>query len=667
MYTLEHGHPPADSRQPASDALLNVLLISDGRLSDAECLRQLCRRNSAHLRLFAVGVSADTSPCRDRSLGRQQLAAIARCGGGKVEWIGSEAEAAEVAARQLCRAAQPALTDLCIRWGEEPDARIVQSPPQIESVFSGEPLLVFALLGSLSTTSAVLSAVYASGPRAGYRTEWRVHTPQALFTEDRLVHTLAARRLCRGWEEHTLLHEHAAVDHALHELERPCILALALRYHLVSALTSIVAVEDVAQPAEEGAELELVVVEQEAAATTVAAAEKKEKETRSETEKQPTEKNANRNGRLHDRQPTSTGDFLREQLSAHAVDQLGYIHERVSLGKRVPAENSPAPVDLRAVHPHPVDGKKKVSRPSNKAQPRCDVNEAAVGSAEGADLDGLLQQCIEPEVEKPVQAATAVAERCATAIRSHEDVMRRSMVRSVKQAPARRRRGRFSEEQKAVDRPVSRRSHRPFSSGSADGGGADEVQEQQDVECFEYFEESAAASVTDDGERPPAPSMAPRSTVCDEKKPANSDMSVRLRCSTASASASVPTIGFNVESLDVNLPRGVSLDSLLCRSESLEQESAMFHRKARRLDRCMNFLFAPLLFLLSLLSLFGWLWRTLFVSDNTSDPLSASTVSTAKSSFRAVDPNGIVREWSSVEEYSRVHSSNKEYTRPLLS
>jgi poly [ADP-ribose] polymerase len=134
--------------------LTNLLLISDGHLTDLKLIVNFCeiRANLDHFRIFGFGIG---NFCDVRSL---QI--VAESSGGAVELFDPSAKFAwdSKLRRQIYRLHQPSIENVRVVWnsGDSADpadsadsaecAEIVQAPKKISSVFNGERVIVYGFV-----------------------------------------------------------------------------------------------------------------------------------------------------------------------------------------------------------------------------------------------------------------------------------------------------------------------------------------------------------------------------------------------------------------------------------------------------------------------------------------------------------------------------------------
>jgi Ca-activated chloride channel family protein len=198
--------------------LRQVIFITDGAVGNEDSLFALIRERLGSSRLFTVGIgSAPNSHFMTRA---------AQFGRGTFTYIGDVNEVAEKMGRLFAKIESPVLRDVSIRW---PDGSAVETlPAQIPDLYLGEPVLVAA------AARAPLATVIVSGLRGNQ--PWSVAlTPDADRNAAGVGALWARAQIAAHMDE---LARGAPVDDV-----RPKIVKVALEHHLVSAYTSMVAVD----------------------------------------------------------------------------------------------------------------------------------------------------------------------------------------------------------------------------------------------------------------------------------------------------------------------------------------------------------------------------------------------------------------------------------------
>ena len=198
--------------------LRQVIFITDGAVGNEEALFRLIHERLGASRLFTVGIgSAPNSHFMTRA---------AQLGRGTFTYIGNVNEVQEKMTRLFAKIESPVLRDVAIR---RPDGTAVETyPAQVPDLYLGEPVLVAA------AARAPLGTVVVSGTRGNQ--PWSVAlTPEADRSAAGVGALWARAKIAAHMDE---LARGAPVDEI-----RPKVVKVALEHHLVSAYTSMVAVD----------------------------------------------------------------------------------------------------------------------------------------------------------------------------------------------------------------------------------------------------------------------------------------------------------------------------------------------------------------------------------------------------------------------------------------
>ncbi|MEO7741949.1 MAG: marine proteobacterial sortase target protein [Usitatibacter sp.] len=198
--------------------LRQVVFITDGAVGNEEALFKLISERLGGSRLFTVGIgSAPNSHFMTRA---------AQFGRGTFTHIGDVREVNEKMSRLFAKIEAPVLRDVTIRW---PDGTPVETfPSRVPDLYLGEPVMVAA------SARAPLGTVVVSGTRGNQ--PWSVALTPSADAKSGGVGALWARskiaslmdEVTRGADAETI---------------RPQVVKVALEHHLVSAYTSLVAVD----------------------------------------------------------------------------------------------------------------------------------------------------------------------------------------------------------------------------------------------------------------------------------------------------------------------------------------------------------------------------------------------------------------------------------------
>ena len=198
--------------------LRQVIFVTDGAVANEDGLFALIRSRLGGSRLFTVGIgSAPNGHFMTRA---------AQFGRGTFTYVGNLAEVSEKMSRLFAKLESPVLRDVKIRW---PDGTPVETfPEHVPDLYLGEPVLVAA------AATAPLGTVVVSGTSGNK--PWSVAlTPEADRSAAGVGALWARAKIAAHMDE-------IARGATLEEV-RPKVVKVALEHHLVSAYTSLVAVD----------------------------------------------------------------------------------------------------------------------------------------------------------------------------------------------------------------------------------------------------------------------------------------------------------------------------------------------------------------------------------------------------------------------------------------
>jgi Ca-activated chloride channel family protein len=204
--------PNQEERQP----LRQIIFITDGLIGNENALFTILQRDIGQNRLFTVGIGSAPNGHFMRK--------AAQFGKGTFTYIGTTQEVQDKMNRLFQKLEHPALTDITIH--ASPSRMEDMLPNPLPDLYAGEPLtLVFR-------SSTLPTSITIAGKQAG--TIWEI--------TQSLVDAKSRRGIAVHWARQTIarLMDQQTQDKAM---LRQSILDLALKHHLVSRYTSLVAVD----------------------------------------------------------------------------------------------------------------------------------------------------------------------------------------------------------------------------------------------------------------------------------------------------------------------------------------------------------------------------------------------------------------------------------------
>jgi Ca-activated chloride channel family protein len=215
--------------RPRSELPRQLVLLTDGEVTNTDEVIALVARHAAHTRVFTFGIGHGASAHLVRG--------VARAGHGTAEFIAPGERAEAKVLRHFARVLAPAVTDVQVDWGGL-DVRM--APSTVPAVFGGDRLVVYGWPQTKRAATATLSGHTARGP-----VSFQVRVDPERATAGTTLATLAARTLIRELEDSPEWIESRGSRQRERRTSRAKdeIVRLAQAYGLASRETSFVAVE----------------------------------------------------------------------------------------------------------------------------------------------------------------------------------------------------------------------------------------------------------------------------------------------------------------------------------------------------------------------------------------------------------------------------------------
>ncbi|MBT9556169.1 MAG: VWA domain-containing protein [Myxococcales bacterium] len=219
------------SRPASSSHARQVILLTDGQVSNDDEVIALARGYASTARIFSFGIGG--------GVGEALVRGVARVSRGAAELIGSGERIEPKVLRQFGRLREPALTDVRVDFGS---ATVTLSPAAIPPVFSGDRLAIFGRLDAGAPTSAALRVSLPGGREMAWSVPIDFERPTATSAIATLWAKAKLRELLDGQGRRT---GSAQSKRARERDARPVdpALALALDYQLAYEGASWVLVE----------------------------------------------------------------------------------------------------------------------------------------------------------------------------------------------------------------------------------------------------------------------------------------------------------------------------------------------------------------------------------------------------------------------------------------
>jgi Ca-activated chloride channel family protein len=204
--------------QEDSPRLRQIIFITDGLVGNEDAFFALLQRDLHHTRLFTVGIGSAPNGHFMRK--------AAQFGKGTFTHMGSTIEVQDKMNRLFLKLEHPALTDITIQSADSTFGEILPNP--LPDLYTGEPLTV------AFQTTTIPSSITITGNQAGRHWETTQSLLDAAPRKGVTVHW-ARQKIAQLMDQGTQQKDKT--------LLRTSILELALKHHLVSRYTSLVAVD----------------------------------------------------------------------------------------------------------------------------------------------------------------------------------------------------------------------------------------------------------------------------------------------------------------------------------------------------------------------------------------------------------------------------------------
>ncbi len=206
------------ANQEASHRLRQIVFITDGLVGNEEALFAILQRDLQDRRLFTVGIGSAPNGHFMRK--------AAQFGKGTFTYIGTTTEVQDKMNRLFLKLEHPALTDITIQSGGSTVRNLLPNP--LPDLYAGEPLTV------AFQTTTLPDSITITGKQAG--THWET-TQSLVDAKPRTGITVhwARQKIAQLMDQRTRQKDKTLLQQSIVEL--------ALKHHMVSRYTSLVAVD----------------------------------------------------------------------------------------------------------------------------------------------------------------------------------------------------------------------------------------------------------------------------------------------------------------------------------------------------------------------------------------------------------------------------------------
>ena len=195
-----------------------VVFVTDGLVGNEDQLFTYLSRSLGRSRLFTVGIGSAPNG--------HFMTKAAQFGRGSYTYIGSLSEVGEKMGALFRKLEHPVLSDVAASWGED---EVETWPSRVPDLYLGEPVMLLARLGTTASGELTVTGRRDAEP-------WEAKLRVEARSDETGIHKLWARKKIAGLMDR--LREGADRGEV-----RSAVVAVALQHHLVSAYTSLVAVD----------------------------------------------------------------------------------------------------------------------------------------------------------------------------------------------------------------------------------------------------------------------------------------------------------------------------------------------------------------------------------------------------------------------------------------
>lgn len=218
----------------SGNKIKNIILLSDGNVNNESAVLQSIKSYNNKVRVFTMALS------QTACINKHMLQQIANKSGGVFEGLDifSLKNWKKSVMKQIERTIQASLTNIKIEWGNNVDdfREVIQAPKQITSIFNGCRQIIYGLSTDFNLVKLIAEI-------DGQEFETVLYTSDLSATEGKMLHTLAAQRVIRDWEDGLL-----ADDRVDQLTEKKCnrekIINFSKKFNLITSLTSFIGVEE---------------------------------------------------------------------------------------------------------------------------------------------------------------------------------------------------------------------------------------------------------------------------------------------------------------------------------------------------------------------------------------------------------------------------------------
>lgn len=209
---------------PQQGTVRNVVVLTDGQVSNEPHVVELARKHRSTNRLFTFGIGSAASG--------YLVTNLAKATGGAAEFISGNERIEDKVLRTFSRIGSPAVSNVALTWGRGD----LQTVGELPALFDGDVLQTFARAPGRLPESITLACSTPTGPRS-----WTLAVPQQPTHDDNVIATAWARAMIEQLENE-------ATGQTKNRQRRESsgsrrLVTLSKQFNLLSSKTSFIALE----------------------------------------------------------------------------------------------------------------------------------------------------------------------------------------------------------------------------------------------------------------------------------------------------------------------------------------------------------------------------------------------------------------------------------------
>lgn len=208
---------------PRQGSVRNVVVLTDGQVSNEPHVVELARKHRATNRLFTFGIGSAASG--------YLVTNLAKATGGAAEFISGSERIEDKVLRTFSRIGSPAVSNVELKWSRGD----LQTAGELPALFDGDMLQTFARAPAKLPESVTLSCTTPHGPRS-----WTLAVPPQPTHDDHVIATAWARAMIAQLESEA---SGRTKNRRRESSESRRVVTLSKQFNLLCSSTSFIALE----------------------------------------------------------------------------------------------------------------------------------------------------------------------------------------------------------------------------------------------------------------------------------------------------------------------------------------------------------------------------------------------------------------------------------------